>query len=105
MAMFIISAGVYAGRCVVRTGGGRTYVHVPAEVIRELRSNKVKVIAIVNAEKCTERALQGSVITFVASLVKVGATYRLNIPSRYAPMISKLADCGSLDLWLAPHTG
>jgi hypothetical protein len=105
MALLIISGGVYAGRCVVRTGGGRTYVHVPTEVIKELRSNKVKVIAVVNSEKCVDKVLHGSVITFIASLVKVGATYRVNIPSRYAPMISKLADCGSLDVWLAPITG
>jgi ribosomal protein L14E/L6E/L27E len=103
MALFIIS-GVYAGRCVIRTGGGRTYVHVPADVIKGLRSKKVRVTAIVNAEKCADRVLHGSVITFVASLVKVGTTYRVNIPSRYVAMIAKLAGCGSLDLWLAPHT-
>jgi ribosomal protein L14E/L6E/L27E len=103
MVLFIIS-GVYAGRCVIRTGGGRTYVHVPADVIKELRTRKVRVTAIVNAEKCVDKVLHSSVITFVASLVKVGVTYRVNIPSRYAAMIAKLAGCGSLDLWLAPVT-
>jgi ribosomal protein L14E/L6E/L27E len=101
VALFVIS-GVYAGRCVIRTGGGRTYVHVPADVIKELRSRKVRVTAIVNAEKCVDKVLHSSVITFVASLVKVGTTYRVNIPARYATMISRLAGCGSLDLWLAP---
>jgi ribosomal protein L14E/L6E/L27E len=104
VALFVIS-GVYAGRFVVRTGGGRTYVHVPADVIKELRSRRVRVTAIVNAEKCVDRVLHGSVITFVVSPVRVGTTYRVNIPVRYAQMISNLADCGSLDLWLAPHTG
>jgi hypothetical protein len=103
VALFVIS-GVYAGRCVVRAGGGRLYVHVPAEVIKELRSRKVRVTAIVNSERCVDRVLHGSVITFVASLIKVGATFRINIPARYAEMLSKLAGCGSLDLWLAPLT-
>jgi hypothetical protein len=103
VALFVIS-GLYAGRCVIRTGGGRTYVHVPAEVVDEIRSRRVRVTAIVNSERCGSRALHGSVFTFIASLVKVGSTYRINIPSRYAQMIAKLADCGSLDLWLAPLT-
>jgi hypothetical protein len=78
------------------------YIHVPADVVGEVRSRKVRVVAIVNAEGCTDRVLQGSVITFVASLVRVGATFRINVPSHYTPMLSKLEDCGSLDVWLAP---
>jgi len=102
MALFAIS-GVYAGRCAVRASGGRVYVHVPAEIIKELRSKRARVVAIINSEDCVDKILHGSVITFVASLVKVGTTYRVNIPSRYATLISRLAGCGSLDLWLAPH--
>jgi hypothetical protein len=103
VALFIIS-GVYAGRHVIRTGGGRVYLHVPADVVSEVRSRRVRVVAIVNAERCTDRVLHGSVVTFVASLVRVGATYRINVPSHYTPMLSKLEDCGSLDVWLAPLT-
>jgi hypothetical protein len=103
MALFVIS-GLYAGRSVIRTGGGRVYVHVPAEVAKGLKSRRVRATAIVNSERCVDRILHGSVLTFVASLVKVGATYRVDIPSCYAQMIVKLADCGSLDLWLAPIT-
>jgi hypothetical protein len=103
MASFVIS-GVYAGRCTVRASGGRVYVHVPAEIVKELRSKRARVVAIINSENCVDKILHRSVVTFVASLVKVGITYRVNIPSRYATMIAKLADCGSLDLWLAPLT-
>jgi hypothetical protein len=102
MALFVIS-GVYAGRHRVRTGGGRVYFHIPADIVSEVRSRRVRVTGIVNAEKCTERVLNGSVVTFVASLVRVGTTFRINIPSHYAHMLSKLEDCGSLDIWLAPH--
>jgi uncharacterized membrane protein len=103
MAIVVIS-GVYAGRHTIRTGGGRVYLHVPADVVGEVRSRRVRIVAIVNAEKCADRVLHGSVITFVASPVKVGTTYRINVPSHYVPMLSKLEDCGSLDIWLAPHT-
>jgi hypothetical protein len=102
-ALFVIS-GVYAGRCVVRASGGRVYVHVPAEIVKELRSKRARVAAIVNSENCVDKILHRSVVTFVASLVKVGVTYRINVPSRYASMISRLAGCGYLDIWLAPHT-
>lgn len=89
----------------MRSGGGRVYIHIPSDVALEVKSKRVKVTAVVNSERCPERTLHGSLITFVASLVKVGTTYRINIPSYYMPMVSRIANCGSLDLWLAPHTG
>jgi hypothetical protein len=105
MSLFILSiSGIYAGRHTVRSGGDRIYVHIPSDVALEVKSKRVRVTAIVNSEKCVERILHGSVITFVASLVKVGATFRINIPAHYSPMVSRISDCGSLDLWLAPHT-
>jgi hypothetical protein len=105
VSLFILSiSGIYAGRHTVRAGGGRVYVHIPSDVASEVKSRRVRVVAIVNSERCSERTLHGSILTFVASLVKVGSTYRINIPSHYTPAVSKISDCGSLDLWLSPLT-
>jgi hypothetical protein len=98
----IIVSGFYAGRYNMRMSGNRMYVHIPAEIVRELSSRKVKVIAIVNAEECSDKKLHNSIIPFVATLVKVGATYRLNVPSHYVPALAKLVNCATLDIWLAP---
>jgi hypothetical protein len=104
MALIIIS-GFYAGRHRLRMSGGRLYLHIPAEVVRELNSRRVRVTAIVNAEECSDRRLHGSIIPFVATLVKVGTTFRLNIPSHYAPALAGIANCSTLDVWLASLTG
>jgi hypothetical protein len=101
MALIIVS-GFYAGRHNLRMSGNRMYVHIPAEIVKELSSRRVKVTAVVNAEECSDRRLHNSIIPFIATLVKVGATFRLNIPSHYVPALAKLVNCATLDIWLAP---
>ncbi len=99
--MAVIS-GVYAGRHELRSGGGRLYVHIPAKLVRELEGRRVRVVAVVNAERCPDKHLHNSILQFRATLVEVGGTYRLNIPSYYARGMAGLANCATLDVWLAP---
>ncbi len=101
--MFVI-AGVYAGRRRLRASGGRLYLHVPSEIVEGLGGRRVRVTAIVNAEECTSKRLNGSIIHFVATLVRIGATYRINVPSSYAPALAEVVSCSTLDIWLAPLT-
>jgi hypothetical protein len=101
----VVISGFYAGRRRLRMSGGRLYLHIPADVVGELSNRRVRVTAIVNAEGCSDRRLHGSIVPFVATLVKVGASFRLNIPSHYAPALAGIANCSTLDVWLAPLTG
>jgi hypothetical protein len=100
--VLIIVSGFYAGRHNMRISGNRMYVHIPAEIVRELSSRRVRVTAVVNAGACNDRRLHNSIISFTATLVKVGATFRLNIPSHYVPALATLVNCATLDIWLAP---
>jgi hypothetical protein len=100
-APMLIAAGYYAGRYRLRTGGGKTYVHIPVELVEELKSRKVRVTAVVSALGCNNVLLHSSLLSFTATLVEVGGTYRLNIPSRYASL-KEIADCGVIDVWLSP---
>jgi hypothetical protein len=103
MAMFVIT-GLYVGRRRLRAGGGRVYLHVPSEIVGGLGDRRVRVTAIVNAEECSSKVLNGSVIHFVATLVRIGTTYRINVPSSYAPALAEVVNCSTLDVWLAPIT-
>jgi hypothetical protein len=103
MAMFVVT-GVYAGRRKLRASGGRFYLHVPSEIVGGLGSRRVRVTMIVNAEECSSKRLNGSIIHFVATLVRIGATYRINVPSSYAPALAEVVSCSTLDVWLAPIT-
>jgi hypothetical protein len=98
----IIATGLYVGRYKLRTGGGKVYVHIPVKLVEELRSRKVRVTAVVNALGCSDVLLHNSLLSFTATLVAVGGTYRLNIPSRYASL-KEVLDCAVLDIWVAPY--
>jgi hypothetical protein len=100
--VMVVISGVYAGRHDVRSGGGRLYVHIPAKLVGELEGRRVRVVAVVNAERCIDRRLHNSILQFRATLVEAGGTYRLNIPSYYARGMAGLANCATLDVWLTP---
>jgi len=100
--MPIASFMIYAGRHQVRVSGGRSYVHIPLKTAGGLLSKKVKVVALVNSDKCEDKSFHNSIIMFSASLVKVGETFRINLPSYYAEVAARISNCGSLDIWLMP---
>jgi hypothetical protein len=97
----IVTSGLYVGRYKLRTGGGKLYVHVPVRLVEELKSRKVRVVAVVSALGCNNMLLHNSLLSFTATLVEVGGTYRLTIPSRYASL-KEIAECAVLDVWLSP---
>ncbi len=101
----IVTSGLYAGRYRLRMGGGKLYVHIPAKLVEELGGRKVRVVAIINALACNDRILHGSLIAFTATLVAVGGTYRLTVPSRYASALRDVIDCVEIDVWVAPIIG
>jgi hypothetical protein len=103
MPVIIALEGLYVGEHAVRMGGGRAYVHIPKKAVEGFTSRRVKAIARVNATKCADKSVHGSMLSFPATLVEAGGTYRLNLPSYYLSLASKIADCGSLELWLAPR--
>jgi hypothetical protein len=97
--------GLYMGRYKLRTGSGRTYIHIPVKLAGEINNRKVKVVAVINTLGCDDRRLHGSLISFTATLVEVGGTYRLHIPSRYASALKEVIGCVELDLWITPLAG
>jgi hypothetical protein len=101
----IVTTGLYVGRYKLRTGGGKVYIHIPIKLVGELASRKVRVVAIINALACNNRVLHGSLIAFTATLVEVGGTYRLGIPSRYASALRDVIDCVEIDVWVTPIVG
>jgi hypothetical protein len=101
--IIIALEGLYVGEHEVRMGGGRAYIHIPKKAVEEFTNRKVKVIAKVNASRCEDKSVHGSILSFPATLVEAGGTYRLNLPSYYLSLASKIADCGSLEIWLAPR--
>jgi hypothetical protein len=100
--MIPLASSIYVGRHAIRHGGGRLYLHLPIKSLGGLVSKRVKVVAQINTENCVDKTLNGSLIMFITNLVGVGGTYRVNIPSYYVPMMSKIADCGELDVWVIP---
>jgi len=98
----IIATGLYMGRYKLRMGGGKLYVHIPVKLVEELKSRKVRVTAVVNALGCSNMILHNSLLSFTATLVETGGTYRLNVPSRYASL-KEVLDCAVLDIWVAPY--
>jgi len=100
--MIPLASSVYVGRHAIRRGGGRLYLHLPIKSLGGLVSKRVKVVARINAGKCVDKTLDGSLIMFSTNLVSVGGTYRVNIPSYYVPMMSKIIDCSELDVWVIP---
>jgi hypothetical protein len=103
MPIIIALEGLYVGEHELRIGGGRAYVHIPRKAVGGFTSRKVKVTARVNASRCEDRSAHGSLLIFPATLVEMGGTYRLNLPSYYYSLASKIAGCGSLEIWLAPR--
>jgi hypothetical protein len=103
VSVIIVSGGLYVGEHLIRIGGGRAYIHIPVKAVEEFRSRKVKVTARVNASRCEDRSIHGSILSFPATLVNAGGTYRINLPSYYFTLASKIAHCGGLEVWLAPR--
>jgi hypothetical protein len=95
--------GLYVGEHLVRISRGRAYVHIPKKAVEGFTSRKVKVLARVNANRCEDRNIHGSILSFPATLVNAGGTYRVNLPSYYYTLALKIASCGSLEVWLAPR--
>jgi hypothetical protein len=103
VSAIIISGGLHVGEHEVRLSQGRAYVHIPAKTVEGLTSRRVKVLARVNAERCEERGLHGLLLSFTATLIKAGGTYRINLPSYYYTLASKIAKCGRLEVLLVPR--
>ncbi len=103
MSALYAVGGLYVGEHLVRISRGRAYVHIPKKAVEGFTSRKVKVLARVNANRCEDRSVHGSMLSFPATLVEAGGTYRLNLPAYYLSLASKIADCGSLELWLVPR--
>jgi hypothetical protein len=99
----ILSGGLYVGEHEVRVAGGRAYLHIPVKAVEGFRSRRVKVVARVNADKCDDKSIHGSILSFPATLVNAGGTYRVNLPSYYLSLASKITNCGSLEVWLEPR--
>jgi hypothetical protein len=103
--------GYYVGRRVIRSYRGQVYIHIPAKIVNALgveRSRRVKATMILNTEVCQSRAFHGIMIRFVGMLVvsgRFGSSYRLTIPSNYGWILSKLAGCAKVDVWLEPVVG
>jgi hypothetical protein len=95
--------GWYVGEHGIRVSGKRAYIHVPKKAVEGFKSRKVKVLARVNASKCEDRSAHGSILGFPATLINAGGTYRINLPSYYYTLVSKIVNCGSLEVWLAPR--
>jgi hypothetical protein len=103
VATIIVSGGLHVGEHEVRLSQGRAYIHIPVKTVEGLTSRRVRVLARVNAERCEERGLHGLLLSFTATLVKAGGTYRINIPSYYFTLASKIANCGRLEVLLIPR--
>ncbi len=106
MAQVAVS-GVYVGRRAIRVSSdGRMFIHVPAKIVKATglaKDKKVKVILIVNAERCQTTQYHGAVVKFIGRLVKTGrfeSSYRITIPSNYWPL-ARLANCATVDVWLS----
>jgi hypothetical protein len=102
--------GYYVGRRVIRAYRDRLYIHVPAKIMKALNlgvSRKVKVSMILYTDTCQSQAYQyhGAVIKFVAKPFesgRFGSSYRITIPSNYGWVLSRLAGCAKVDVWLEP---
>ena len=102
MSVIIVPRALYAGEHALRYSGNRAYVHLPIKTVEGLTGRKVKVIARVNARGCKDGNDHDQLISFMATLVKTGRTYRVTLPSYYAPLAMRIRDCGSLEIWLIP---
>jgi hypothetical protein len=100
VATVIVSGGLYVGEHAVRLSKGRAYIHIPIKSVEGLISRRVKILARVNASKCEDKTVHGSILSFSATLVNAGGTYRVNLPSYYLSLASKIMNCGSLEVWL-----
>jgi hypothetical protein len=99
----ILSGGLYVGEHGVRVARGRAYFHIPVKAVEGFRGRKVRVVARVNADKCDDKNIHGSILSFPATLVNAGGTYRVNLPSYYLSLASKIVNCGNLQVWLEPR--
>jgi hypothetical protein len=101
--IFVIAEGLYVGEHRIRISGKRAYIHLPKKAVEGLGTKKVKVIARVNASRCEDLKVHGSILSFPATLINAGGTFRVNLPAYYYSLALKLANCGSLEVWLAPR--
>jgi hypothetical protein len=99
----ILGGGLYVGDHRVRVAGGRAYLHIPTRAVEGFRSRKVRVVARVNADKCDDKSIHGSILNFPATLINAGGTFRVNLPSYYLSLASKIVNCGNLQVWLEPR--
>jgi hypothetical protein len=93
----------YVGEHEIRMSRNRAYIHVPKKAVEVFKSRRVKVLARVNASKCDDMSIHGSILSFPATLINAGGTFRVNLPSYYYSLALKLANCGSLEVWLEPR--
>jgi hypothetical protein len=100
----IVSGGLYVGEHEIRVAGGRAYIHIPVKAVEGFKSRRVRVIARVEATKCEDRSVNGSILSFPATLVNAGGTFRINLPSYYLSLALKIVGCGSLQVWLEPKS-
>jgi hypothetical protein len=100
--------GYYVGRRVIRAYRDRLYIHVPAKIMKALNlgeSRRVRVSMILYTDSCQSQAFHGVVIKFVAKPFvsgRFGSSYRITIPSNYGWVLSRLAGCAKVDVWLEP---
>jgi hypothetical protein len=97
-----IGQKIYAGRYRLRSSHNLFYFHIPVKIVESLGSRRARVTAMVNADGCSDKKYSGSVIVFRATLIYIGGTIRIRIPSRYSELCKSIIDCGSIDVWLEP---
>jgi len=101
--IIVAMEGWYVGEHKIRVSGNRAYIHVPKKAVEGFKSRKIKVIARVNASKCEDMRVHGSILSFPATLINAGGTFRVNLPAYYYSLALKLEGCGNLEVWLAPR--
>jgi hypothetical protein len=97
-----ISQRVYAGRYRLRSSQDLFYFHIPLKIVENLGSRRARVTAAIIAEGCSNKIYHGSTIVFRATLIYIGGTIRIRIPTRYSELCRSIKDCGSIDVWLEP---
>jgi hypothetical protein len=100
----VLVASLYVGCYRLRASGGAYYIHIPMRLASQIGSRKVKVVMRVDSRACNEGEMHGATLVFPATLTRVGSTFRVKLPSRYNSLASKIVECGTVDVWLAPRT-
>jgi hypothetical protein len=90
------------GSYKIRLSSGGAYIHVPAKLVAQLGMRRAKVIMQIDSRECADTIFHGSVITFPATLTRVGDTFRVKIPKKFVPLVERVKDCATVDVWLEP---